>query len=174
MALGSGKTMILIFRARHLVATARPDQPVLVLCFNRTLADRIDAAWCRRGVAWTNASRFEPFMAGVRPGGKLPAERSEPGQRGEAYFGSTGQLALERALDTGRVPGGQYMALLIDEAHDFEDAWLRIAQRPVHPQTNSLLVLYDDAQSIYQARSGASSTSPVSASRPGSDERFTH
>jgi superfamily I DNA/RNA helicase len=59
---------------------------------------------------------------------------------------------VERALETGFVPGGQYTALLVDEAHDFEDAWLRMATRLVNPQTNSLLVLYDDAQSIYQAK----------------------
>ena len=32
-AAGSGKTMILIFRAQYLAAAARPEQPVLVLCF---------------------------------------------------------------------------------------------------------------------------------------------
>jgi superfamily II DNA or RNA helicase len=49
-AAGSGKTMILIFRAQYLAAAARPDQPVLVLCFNRTLADRIGAQLRQRGV----------------------------------------------------------------------------------------------------------------------------
>lgn len=59
---------------------------------------------------------------------------------------------VERALQTGFVPGGQYTALLVDEAHDFEDAWLRMAVRLVNPASNSLLVLYDDAQSIYQKK----------------------
>ena len=59
---------------------------------------------------------------------------------------------VERALDTGLMPGGQYTALLVDEAHDFEDAWLRMAGPLVNPATNSLLVLYDDAQSIYQKK----------------------
>ena len=59
---------------------------------------------------------------------------------------------MQRAVHSGRVPGGQYTALLIDEAHDFEDAWLGIAGRMVSPATNSLLVLYDDAQSIYQGK----------------------
>jgi hypothetical protein len=71
---GSGKTMILVFRAQFLAATARPARPILVMCFNR--------------------------------------------------------------------------------AHDFEDAWLRIAARMVAPETHSLLVLYDDAQSIYRTRRG--------------------
>ena len=39
--------------------------------------------------------------------------------------------------------------MLIDEAHDFEPAWLKLATQMVDPETNSLLVLYDDAQAIY-------------------------
>ena len=48
-AAGSGKTMILVFRAQHLLSTARPERPILVMCFNRTLADRIDALLRKRG-----------------------------------------------------------------------------------------------------------------------------
>jgi superfamily I DNA/RNA helicase len=59
---------------------------------------------------------------------------------------------VQRALDTGLVPRGQYTALLIDEAHDFQDAWLQLAAKLVSPTTQSLLVLYDDAQSIYQQK----------------------
>ncbi|TXT35680.1 MAG: NERD domain-containing protein [Comamonadaceae bacterium] len=47
---GSGKTMILIFRAQQLAAAARPDQPILVLCYNRALSQRIDAMLRERGV----------------------------------------------------------------------------------------------------------------------------
>jgi superfamily I DNA/RNA helicase len=59
---------------------------------------------------------------------------------------------VQRAVASGFVPGGQYSALLVDEAHDFEDAWLRLAVQLVNPVHNSLLVLYDDAQSIYQMK----------------------
>jgi superfamily I DNA/RNA helicase len=73
-----------------------------------------------------------------------------PGQT-EAWFEALAQT-VERAVGSGRVPGGQYHALLVDEAHDFEDAWLRIAARMVDPATRSLLVLYDDAQAIYRVQ----------------------
>lgn len=49
-AAGSGKTMILIFRAQQLAAAARADQPILVLCYNRALSQRIDAMLRERGV----------------------------------------------------------------------------------------------------------------------------
>jgi superfamily I DNA/RNA helicase len=71
----------------------------------------------------------------------------------EPWFAAVADTVAQ-AVDRGRVPGGQYHALLIDEAHDFEDAWLRIAAGMVAPETNSLLVLYDDAQSIYRTRRG--------------------
>ena len=48
-----------------------------------------------------------------------------------------------------RIEGGQYAAILIDEGHDFAPDWFRLLVPLVDPQTNSLLVLYDDAQAIY-------------------------
>jgi superfamily I DNA/RNA helicase len=59
---------------------------------------------------------------------------------------------LGAALASGQVPDGQYGAVLVDEGHDFEGEWLKIVVKMVDPETNSLLVLYDDAQSIYKRR----------------------
>jgi hypothetical protein len=39
------------------------------------------------------------------------------------------------------------------QGHDFEPEWLKLVAQMVHPETNSLLVLYDDAQSA--GRSGS-------------------
>ena len=39
--------------------------------------------------------------------------------------------------------------MLIDEGHDVETPWLKLAAQMVDPATNSLLLLCDDAQSIY-------------------------
>ncbi len=146
-AAGSGKTMILIFRAQYLAAAARVDQPILVLCFNRALADRIEALLRQRGVdERVQVRTFHSWCQDLVRSYQLDVGR---GLTGDAYFEALAS-GIERAVETGRVPAGQYSALLIDEAHDFEDAWLRIACRMVSPATNSLLVLYDDAQSIYQ------------------------
>ena len=148
-AAGSGKTMILMFRAQHLAAAARADLPILVLCFNRTLADRIGAQLRQRGVdERVRVSTFHGWCQDLVRTYQLDVPA---GLKGDAYFEALA-ASVERAVDGGRVPGGQYLALLIDEAHDFQDAWLRIATRMVSPATNSLLVLYDDAQSIYQGR----------------------
>lgn len=146
-AAGSGKTMILIFRAQFLAAAARPDQPVLVLCFNRALADRIEAQLRQRGVdERVQVRNFHRWCNDVVNSYQLQVPKVSDER---AHYKVTVET-VERALETGLVPGGQYTALLVDEAHDFEDAWLRMAVRLVNPASNSLLVLYDDAQSIYQ------------------------
>lgn len=148
-AAGSGKTMILIYRAQYLAAAARPEQPVLVLCFNRTLADRIGAQLRSRGVdERVQVRTFHSWCKDVVDSYQLAVPNISNGNEWYEALART----VERALQTGLVPGGQYTALLIDEAHDFEDAWLRMATRLVDSSSRSLLVLYDDAQSIYQTK----------------------
>lgn len=148
-AAGSGKTMLLVYRAQFLAAAARPEHPVLVLCFNRSLADRIEHLLRERGVdERVQVHTFHAWCADVVRSYALDVPQNVPR---EQYF-EVLTTSVERALASGFVPSGQYCALLVDEAHDFEDAWLRMAVRLVDPATNSLLVLYDDAQSIYQAR----------------------
>jgi len=54
------------------------------------------------------------------------------------------QELLARSLGEGhRVIHG---AVMIDEGHDFEPEWLKLVVHMVDPETNSLLLLYDDAQ----------------------------
>lgn len=146
---GSGKTMILVFRAQQLAAAAQADRPILVLCFNRTLAQRIEGQLRLRGVDERVVVRtFHSWCQDMVRAYQLEVPM---GLTGSAYFEALAET-VNRSVATGLVPAGQYTALLIDEAHDFEDAWLQMAARMVTPATNSLLVLYDDAQSIYQKK----------------------
>ena len=64
------------------------------------------------------------------------------GPSGDSRRGRLGQD------DDPGLPRAQYGAVLVDEGHDFEPEWLKLVAQMVHPETNSLLVLYDDAQSI--------------------------
>ncbi len=148
-AAGSGKTMILVYRAQQLAAAATPARPVLVLCFNRTLADRIAAMLRSRGV--DERVQVRTFHGWCQDLVRSYQLELPAGLHGDEHFNALA-TTVERAVGGGRVPAGQYLAVLIDEAHDFEEAWLKIAARMVAPETNSLLVLYDDAQSIYQTR----------------------
>ncbi|MEX8495218.1 NERD domain-containing protein, partial [Sphaerotilus sp.] len=146
-AAGSGKTMVLVLRAQMLAATATAAQPVLVLCYNRALADRLDAMVRQRPVGdRVQVRTFHRWCQELahRHGLDVPAE---PGS--EAFYAELPRIVAQ-ALADGRAPAGGYSAVLVDEAHDFDDGWLRTAACLVSPDTRSLLVLYDDAQSIYQ------------------------
>ncbi len=62
------------------------------------------------------------------------------------YEGLVGNVI--RAIYGTQVLGSQYRAAMINEGHDFTPEWLKLIAQMVAPATNSLLVLYDDAQSI--------------------------
>lgn len=144
---GSGKTMLLVYRAMQLAAAAKPEQPILVLCYNRPLSARIDALLRQRGIdervqVRTFHSWCEEMVRAYQLA--VPVHRQD-----RNYYDAMVDTVIQ-AIDHGRVPRAQYCALMIDEAHDFEDAWLRLAPQLIDPDTRSLLVLYDDAQSIYR------------------------
>ncbi len=144
---GSGKTMILSHRAEYLARASAGSKPILVLCYNQPLAVKLDAVMSAKGLAdKVHVRNFHKWCRQqlVAYGQQLPAQ-------GPDLFDEmvTGVI---RAIDRGQIPAGQYQAVLIDEGHDFEPAWLKLAVQMVDPATNSLLLLYDDAQSIYQRR----------------------
>jgi hypothetical protein len=145
---GSGKTMLLAYRAAHLAKLL--SKPILVLCYNKTLAERLAAVIKPSGVAQQVYVRN--FHAWCRD--QLAQHHCEmPAATNDAdRYSKELVTRLSAALASGQVPEGQYGAVLVDEGHDFEAEWLKIAVRMVDPTTNSLLVLYDDAQSILKRR----------------------
>ncbi|MEG1455572.1 MAG: AAA family ATPase, partial [Comamonas sp.] len=140
---GSGKTMILGYRAEHL-AKAPSAKPILVLCYNEPLAVKLNA-WCTaKGLAdRVHARNFHKWCRQqlVAYGQALPAQ-------GAAMFDQMVEYVI-RGVDRQQIPSGQYQAVMVDEGHDFQPAWLKLVTQMVDPETNSLLVLYDSAQNIY-------------------------
>lgn len=143
---GSGKTMILGYRCLHLAKALK--KPILVLCFNRALASWLEQLIWERGVAdrvtvrtfhrWCRDQLIH-YQVGLPPQGLDSATFSE--QLVQRVIAGT---------DRGLIPREQYGAVLIDEGHDFQPEWLKLITQMVSSETNSLLLLYDDAQSIYQ------------------------
>lgn len=146
---GSGKTMLLIYRAVQLQAAAKPDKPILVLCYNKALADRIDATLRLKGVG--PSVQVRTFHSWARELVRTYQLGRVNHLKGDELFDTVARLACA-GIASARVPQGQYTALLIDEAHDLADDWIAAAVKMVDPATKSLLVLYDDAQSIYQKK----------------------
>jgi hypothetical protein len=144
---GSGKTMILGYRAEHLAKAAPGSKPILVLCYNQPLAVKLEAVMDAKGLgAKVHVRNFHKWCRQqlVAFGQALPAQ-------GPDMFDQM-VTGVMRGVDRKQIPSGQYLAVLIDEGHDFEAEWLKLVAQMVDPATNSLLLLYDDAQSIYQRR----------------------
>lgn len=140
---GSGKTMILGYRATHLAKAL--SGPILVLCYNVSLAAKLahvileqrlaDKVSVRSFHAWCS-DQLQLYHV------RRPAE-------GPEYFDRM-VAAVIQAVDKEQIPRAQYDAVLIDEGHDFRQDWLQLVSQMVNPETNSILLLYDDAQSIYE------------------------
>lgn len=145
-AAGSGKTLILVHRCLQLARVA--PRPVLVLCYNRSLAERLDSMLHARGVS--DRVQVSNFHRWCRD--QLVAYHEPLPASGDGFHDRLVEHVLA-GVAAQRIPAAQYSAVLIDEGHDFRPEWLELAVRMVDPQTNTLLLLYDDAQSIYQSRS---------------------
>jgi superfamily I DNA/RNA helicase len=147
---GSGKTIALVCRARHL-RERHPEWRVLVLCFNRSLASSL-----RRALphdphmdiltfhTWALGELDKSGVAVPKPPGR--------GQQWDQYWTHEVAQLLLRAFDEGRISPGTYQALLVDEGQDFADDWYRALLRALDPATNSLFIALDSSQNIYKRK----------------------
>jgi len=146
---GSGKTMLLGYRAEYLAkAHAAASKPILILCYNEPLAVKLASVMAAKGLsAQVHVRHFHKWCRDqlVAYGQTLPAHHLPV----EVKMPEMVQRVID-GVDRRQIPSGQYQAVLIDEGHDFAPEWLRLVTQMVDPATNSLLVLYDDAQSIYE------------------------
>jgi hypothetical protein len=144
---GSGKTIVLMCRARHL-RQLHPDWHILVLCFNRVLADHLSRtigtddylqiltfhAWCGRELRRA----------------KVPVPPTpERGPAWQAYWDQVPRLLLD-AYAAGRAHTGTYQAILVDEGQDFANDWYRVILKALDPASNSLFIALDSSQNIYK------------------------
>ena len=143
---GSGKTMILGYRAEYLAKVAN-EKPILVLCYNEPLAVKLAAIMEAKGLhERVHVRHFHKWCREqlVTYGQPIPQEKNVS-QLMAAFV-----LHVIDGVDRKQIPSGQYQAIMIDEGHDFKPEWLKLVTQMVDPTTNSLLLLYDDAQSIYE------------------------
>ncbi|NMM81129.1 DNA helicase II [Acidovorax sp. SRB_14] len=143
---GSGKTMILGYRAEYLAKAQTPaSKPILILCFNEPLGVKLASVMDAKGLSdRVHVRHFHSWCHRQL----TTYGQALPPQGGGFYEGLVGNVI--RAVERSQIPGGQYQAVMIDEGHDFAPEWLKLLTQMVDPATNSLLVLYDDAQSIYE------------------------
>lgn len=149
---GSGKTLILGLRCQYLVEQV--EKPVLVLCFNKLLAahlnniidDRVRQPQLREKI---HIHHFHGWCAQLVKQHNIAFTDSEKKQP----YHEAAVSAAVRAAQNGEIPTACYGAVLIDEGHDFvEPDWLRLIVGMLDGRENHLLLLYDDAQSIYHSK----------------------
>lgn len=146
---GSGKTMILGYRAEYLAqASTASSKPILILCFNEPLGVKLHSVMQAKGLGGqVHVRHFHKWCRDqlVAFGQTLPDDRLAVGAKMDDMV-----HRVITGVDRKQIPSGQYQAVMIDEGHDFAPEWLKLVTQMVDPTTNSLLVLYDDAQSIYE------------------------
>ncbi|HCC3327732.1 TPA: NERD domain-containing protein [Salmonella enterica] len=139
---GSGKTLILLYRCLYLAENVT--RPVLVLCFNITLANYLRECIADKGLSQkVHVHHFHGWCTSVVRQYKLAV--NPDGAYSENSF-----TAFETAVSQGVITDTGYGAVLIDEGHDFDSRWLSLVARLFDNQSGSLLLMYDDAQSLYR------------------------
>lgn len=147
---GSGKTLILAFRAEFLARASI--KPILILCFANGIAGRLEDVMQERGVE--DRVQVRTFHSWCH---QMLKTYGVPRPTPEEYPDYNDRLAalvryVEAETMLGHIPGGQYDGVLIDEAHDFEPEWLSLAVKMVNPSTKAFMIAYDDMQAIYKKK----------------------
>lgn len=144
---GSGKTLILAYRCLHL-SNAGLAKPILVLCYNKTLSAKLQAMLHARGAG--NNVQVRHFHGWCKDMCNL-YHLELPGDSGQPIYERQVE-AVMAGVDKGRVPRAQYAGILIDEGHDFEPEWFKLVVQMLDPETDALLLVYDDVQGIYNRK----------------------
>src|SRR5690606_36241109 len=143
---GSGKTLILGYRCLHLAQAV--SKPILVLCFNIALAAKLRAFIQEKSIGDKVMVHHFHEWCGLQ----LKTYNLDV-QKGDEPYWERAVTSVIQGVDKGQIPRAQYGALMVDEGHDFDQSWLKLVVQMIDPDTNSLLLLYDDAQSIYRKKS---------------------
>lgn len=137
---GSGKTVILLARARMLAKEA--GKRVLMLCFNKELVRRFREEL--RDYPNVDAMNFHGWAArnGIPPSDDFSPEAEEARAQ-----------SLLATLKAGKGDSRRYDAILIDEAQDFQPLWFTcVTQALKQPEDGDLLIALDGGQNLYGRR----------------------
>ncbi|AUZ04592.2 hypothetical protein ADP71_08510 [Vitreoscilla sp. C1] len=140
---GSGKTLILAYHCQYLAQML--SKPILVLCYNVVLAVKLKTMLQNKGLGdKVQVHHFNGWcIEQLKKHHIATIEGSEPIYKRQV-------ATMLAAVEDGRISREQYGAVMIDEGHDFEPEWLQAVAKMVDIDDGNLLLLYDDAQSIYR------------------------
>ena len=169
---GSGKTMILGYRAEFLANISGADaRPILVLCYNEPLAVTLAARMRSKGLAeLVHVRHFHKWCRDqlVAFGQDLPPAHWPVGEK----MADMVQRVIT-AVDRKHIPSGQYQAVLIDEGHDFAPEWLRLVVQMVTRPPTACWCCSTMRKAFTNAPANSSSVSRAWASRPRAAPPFS-
>ncbi|NMH68046.1 AAA family ATPase [Bacillus sp. RO3] len=150
---GSGKTLILASRAK-LLAKEQPDWKILILCYNISLARNIEQIVYHMMNEPDNLFDFD-----FSGSDQVKEKKHHISVRNFHSWLKNDLKIKEKELPTvlEKIKNGEailptYDAILIDEGQDFESSWFELVSSLLNPETKSLLLVEDRAQSIYKRK----------------------
>jgi superfamily I DNA/RNA helicase len=129
---GSGKTLVLAGRAKYL-ADQHPEWRIVLLCYNNSLVPYLKSLVDGYpNVAVSTFGKFYPSL-----GHRMSL--SDP-EQATADLAEARTRGIDKAID----------AVLIDEAQDFEDAWLGLVLDALRPGRGGAVLAGDERQALYR------------------------
>lgn len=145
---GTGKTMILLYRAK-LLAANNPDMRILVLCWNTALANYMRQSFESFQLEAKGRVDILHFSEFLR---KLLKLMNDPFQ-GKSENYENIRNWLDAYTPTRQE---QYDAIYVDEAQDFRKEWIEFLFEKMvtgaEPKDRNFIIAADDAQRIYKRR----------------------
>ncbi|MFT8312715.1 MAG: 3'-5' exonuclease [Clostridium sp.] len=140
---GSGKTVILICRARYL-ADIHKDWNILVLCYNKTLASFLRNSIIENKIENIEISHFHGWINEVF---------KSLGLKSGVYKDKDINENIAKISEAMLANINKYDAIFIDEGQDLEKEWLKFIVKTLrNPEHSHLMLASDGAQNLYNRK----------------------
>lgn len=147
---GSGKTIILASRAKML-SKQNPDWKILILCYNISLSNAIQQMIHHMLNEPEDLFDFDPHAMPVK-NENIIVRNFHSWLKNDLRIREQQLPDIIEKLERNEAILPTYDAVLIDEGQDFEADWLRLVSLLINVDTQSLLLVEDRAQTIYQRK----------------------
>lgn len=147
---GSGKTIILASRAKML-SKQNPDWKILILCYNISLANAIQQMITHMLNEPEDLFDFDPATNTIQ-NKHITVRNFHAWLKHDLKISEHQLPTVIEKLEKKEAILPTYDAVLIDEGQDFEADWLRLVSLLINEQTQSLLLVEDRAQTIYNRK----------------------
>jgi hypothetical protein len=147
---GSGKTIILASRAKML-SKQNPDWRILILCYNISLSNAIQQMIHHMLNEPDDLFDFDPNAKSVQ-NENIMVRNFHSWLKNDLRIREQQLPDIIEKLERNEAILPTYDAVLIDEGQDFEAEWLRLVSLLINADTQSLLLVEDRAQTIYQRK----------------------